>query len=73
MTTTNRDPDCCRTCGDEFGRAKLMAGECDGCRNEADGLCWCGGEPIPGHDRCAECQADEAADVRFHAMHEGAM
>lgn len=71
MTATNRDPDCCAVCEDEYGAANLGPnGICEGCVNEADGLCWCGGEPIPGYDMCGQCSADEAADVRFHAMHE---
>lgn len=72
MSTTNpREPNCCASCGDEYGSSNLNAdGVCRGCHNEADGLCWCGADPLPGYRMCGECSADQAADVRFHAMHE---
>lgn len=64
------DPDCCLECGDDYGKAKLHAGVCDGCRNEADGLCRCGNLPEPGFEMCGPCMEDAHGDYLFHSLHE---
>lgn len=60
----------CKDCGGEFSPHDLKAGMCRWCANEADGYCACGSEPEPGFAMCGPCAAEEAADEKFHSLHE---